>query len=270
MRKAIRVTVLVLVAYLIQTTMLSHLKVSGVMIDLVPVVLFTIGYVLGPYPGLMAGLMAGLLLEISYSDLAGLTAALCLIAGGLGAWSAVRLSAYDLPGRRKLERNIKRYAPIVVMILYELGKETIYLVYFYLTGMDVLTAHWIRLFVAGLLVGLASVVVMPFVRHMLTRKPEDTFFAKRRRKWKARLEEKKKEKELKEIKTQETPSELPLDFIEMYEMEALRAILGDEEDEEEQADAQEKSGAAETDDTPDESGEPEETPAQGGIDDEKE
>lgn len=186
MRRALRVVFVVLLAFLVQSTILPYFKLNGVMFDLMSITLFTVGYALGAYIGIMAGALAGLIMEVSSGDLPALTAIVCVAAGGLGAYIAYRLRLFSLPGKRPVEHTIKRFAPMAVLLLFEMGKELIYIAYFYLTGMDISFLQFSRMLIAGIEVGLFSLILVPLLYNFLLRKPEDTFLARWLRKRQAK------------------------------------------------------------------------------------
>lgn len=182
MRKAVRVTVAVLLAYLLQAIVLPHLKINGVILDITTITLFSIGYSLGPYAGLTAGMLSGLIMEVVSGDLPGLTAAVCVAAGGFGTVFAKKIHNINRPGQRRVEHNLKRFLPIVLIALFELVKESIYIGYFYLIGTEIVLRHFGRVLWASLEVGLAALVLMPVIIRFLRRRPEDTLLAKWRSK----------------------------------------------------------------------------------------
>lgn len=187
MRRALRITAAVLLAFLLQSVVLPYFKISGVIIDLIVITLYTIGYALGPYAGLTAGMLCALVMEVLSGDLPGLTAVVCIGAGAFGFWSAQKIRLFRRPGRRALEQNIKQFAPVAAVALFEMGKEALYVVYFYLTGMDIVFRHILRILWAGIEVGLFSLFLIPLITGFLRRKPEDTWLAKRIRKRQARV-----------------------------------------------------------------------------------
>lgn len=186
MRRALRTAFVVMLAFLVQSIILPHFKINGVILDLIVITLYTIGYALGPYAGITAGLLCALVMEVLSGDLPGLTAVLCIGAGAVGFWSAQRIRQFRRPGRRAMEQNIKRFAPVVAVALYEMAKEALYVVYFYLTGMDIVFRHVFQTVWAGVEVGLFSLLLIPLIAGFLLRRPEDTWLARRIRKRQAR------------------------------------------------------------------------------------
>lgn len=195
MRKVVRVIVGVLLAYLLQTTVLTHFKINGNMLDMVSIMLFSIGYALGLYAGLMAGLLEALILEVLSGDLPGLTAFLCVAAGAAGAWIAVMLRRVEVAGNRGLERIIKRFGPMAMVGVFVIAKETIYVAYFYLTGMEVSGWHVWRIITAGLEAAIASILLLPLIFNMTRRRPEDTMIAKWKKRRRAKREAKPAKKQ---------------------------------------------------------------------------
>ena len=194
MRKALRVTFAVLFVYLLQTTVLPYFKINGVMLDLLAITMCCIGFSCGMYTGFTAGLFAALIMETVSGDLAGLTAVTYIGAGPFGAWLRRRILEFTRVGNRAQERAIKQFAPMVAFGFYVALKETIYLLYFYLTGVDIGFIHIFRVLFAGLQTMLLSFLLLPLEHWYLTRRPEDTFLgrlvAKRRKEKKGKPDKK--------------------------------------------------------------------------------
>lgn len=189
MRKAIRVAVLVLLSYLVQASLLSSFKLNGVMVDLMTITVYTIGYAYGVYAGITAGTAVSMIVEVTSGDPAGLSVVYVAI-GFLGYWLVRQMRMFQRAGSRTLEQNIKRVAPMVFLALIVIAKESVYLAYFYLTGMDIALGHVLKVLLAGVVTGIAGIVLLPLMFRILRRGPEDTFIGK----WKARRKEKGKGK----------------------------------------------------------------------------
>jgi len=186
MRKAMRALFVLLMAYLLQTTVLPHLKIAGVMVDLATVALFAAGYYLGVYGAVTSGLLMGLWMETLTGELGGLVAVVCLTTSSIGAYAAHRFENLDRAGKRGLDRMLRWVAPPVIVGLIVIARESIYLVYFYLTGVDIRTIHFFRVALAGLVVGAIAAALLPLLGGFMLRAKEDTFLAKRAERWKNR------------------------------------------------------------------------------------
>ncbi len=190
MRKAVRSGAFILLAYLFQATALTYFKVNGVTLDLVSVVLYTVGFSLGLYAGVTGGLLGALVMEVVSGDLPGVISVSCVAAGALGALVGKRVREFTRVGKRTQERLVKRFAPMVVVGLFVIVREAIYVVYFYLTGVDIVFMHISRMLIAGVFAALVAVPLLPVLYGFLTRKDEETFVAKWRRKQKTKGEAK--------------------------------------------------------------------------------
>ena len=188
MRRALRVLVAVLSAYLIQAIILPDFKIAGVMLDVITITLYACGFSLGMYAGIAAGLLGAMILETVGGDLAGLTSVLCVTAGVWGAWVHRRLSAFSLVGNRRRERLIKRFTPMLAVGAFIVCKELLYLAYFYLTGVDIVFIHIFRVVFAGVLGAAASLALLPLWRFFLLRRAEDTLLARRIRRHREKKE----------------------------------------------------------------------------------
>lgn len=198
MRQYLRVTALVVLSYLVQSTVLPYMKINGVIIDVMSIAMFTLGYAMGPYIAVPAGLLSALIMEVVSGDLPGLTTVYCIAAPSLGAWAV-----WYIP--RKTEsmrdpRTIRWVAPMLLLALYGAVKELPYWAYFYLTGMDVGWSQIYKSLLSGLIVGALSFLLFPLIRGFLLRRPEDTLLAK----WIQRRKAKRKPKSV--VKEGEMPA----------------------------------------------------------------
>lgn len=186
MRRAIRTSLVLLIAYLLQTTALPYLKIGGVMLDLIVIAVFTVGFTLGAYAGVAGGLLMALLMEVLTGELSGLTSVICISVGSLGVFVEARLRGYEWAGKRRRERLVKWLAPSVAIGLLVAVRELIYIVYFYLTGVEIRALHFFRMLLSGILASFFSLGLLPLIGGFLVRKPESTFIGKRMAKWRKR------------------------------------------------------------------------------------
>lgn len=178
-RRMLRLAILLLLAYLLQATVMPYLRISGVALDLCMVSLVCASMALGPYYGMGAALFMALLLEIAGSDLPGMTTAVCLLAGAWGAYADFRLRHMTgVPGKRP-SRVLKRMLPMLCVGLPVAVKESLFVAYFYLTGVDIAFVHVWRVFLASLLATLAAIPLLPLITNFLLRRPDQTLLARR-------------------------------------------------------------------------------------------
>lgn len=163
MRRAARAGCAVLLAYLLQSTVLPYLKVRGVEPELILVVLFGLGASLGMYGGLCAGLSAALILETAGGNIPVFSTVFCVGAGVFGAFTAKRLNELSLPGNRGRERMLRRYAPKAAVALLVLAKELLYIIYFFLTGVTISGIHIFRTVFSAVEAGAIALLVLPLV-----------------------------------------------------------------------------------------------------------
>jgi len=186
MRKAMRAFLVLLTAYLLQTTVLPHLKIGGVMVDLGTIALFAAGYYLGTYGAVISGLLMGLWMETLTGELGGLIAIVCLATSSIGAYTAHRFGGLDRAGKRNMDRLVRWFVPAIIASLIIVGRESIYLVYFYLTGVEIRPIHFFRVALAGLIVGGAAVPLLPLIGGFMLRTRENAYLARRIERWKNR------------------------------------------------------------------------------------
>lgn len=199
MRRVFRAVFMVLLAYLVQATILPYFKIAHMMLDLLSITLYTIGYAFGLYGGLMAGGLAALIMEVSAGDLAGLISVFCVLAGAFGAWTTIRLRSFRIAGKRRREQRVKQFAPMVAIALFVMAKELVYVGYFYITGMDMTFWHIMKAVIAGLYAGGVSLVLLPLIYNFLVRSPEETMLAK----WAQKRKDKNKERQKKQKSKEE-------------------------------------------------------------------
>lgn len=168
MRQAFRVTGFVVLAYLLQSTVLPYLKVFGVMIDLMTITVFTIGYACGTYAGILSGMMCAMFVEVLAGDPAGLSIVYPVI-GYVGSWSVKRIREYNRAGNRGFEKNVKRFGPMVLLGGTVAAKEFIYLAFFYLTGMDISFGHVSKVVLSGVVSGILALLLLPVIYRLLLR-----------------------------------------------------------------------------------------------------
>lgn len=179
MRKGIRGTIVLLLAYLVQATVLNHFKISGVMIDLIAVTLFAIGYYLGVFASAAGGLLMALIMETLTGELSGFISVFCIAASALGAYVEPKFRHFERPGKRRQDRLIKWLAPIVSVGLFVIAREAIYTVYFYLTGVEIRLAHIMRMLLSGILASGLALPLFPVIGGFVHRPIEDSFLGKR-------------------------------------------------------------------------------------------
>ena len=64
----------IILSFLLQSTVFDHIRLAGVVPDILMILVVTIAYTRGTYPGLFTGLFAGLLVDFMYGDVIGICA----------------------------------------------------------------------------------------------------------------------------------------------------------------------------------------------------
>lgn len=186
MRNAARSLFVLTLSFLLQSTALPYLKIGSVMIDLVVISLFAVGYAQGMYAALTAGLYMALIMEVLGGELAGFTTVFCLGAAALGAYVEPRIRGYSRAGKRGRERVLRLIAPILIVGLFTLTKESVFAIYFYLTGAEIRGIHIFRILLSGVLAAFFSFLLLSPICNFVTRPRDKTFIAKWREKRRAR------------------------------------------------------------------------------------
>lgn len=182
MRKALRIVFALLLAYLVQATILPYFRINSIIIDVITVVLYTTGFACGLYAGFVTGLLGALLQEVLSGDLPGLTALIAIAAGWVGAYVARFTRLYERNDNKRVERLVKRVTPILAVGMLVLVREGVFILYFYLTGTEMKLMHFLRALQCCLITMACASVLMPFVSGFILRERENTFLAKRLRK----------------------------------------------------------------------------------------
>lgn len=172
MRKALRAGAAILLAYLLQSTVLTYLKVRGAQIELMTVTLFFLGSVLGMYGGVCSGLAAAFIMEALGGNIPVFSTVFCVGAGVAGAVIVRRTDALSLPGNRGREQLIRRFAPKAAVLALVLLKEGLYLIYFFLNGVSLGYIHFFRAFFTAAEAGLLAFILQPLIRWWMLHKPK--------------------------------------------------------------------------------------------------
>lgn len=172
MRKALRAGAAILLAYLLQSTVLTYLKVRGAQIDLMTVTLFFLGSVLGMYGGVCSGLAAAFIMEALGGNIPVFSTVFCVGAGVAGAVIVRRTDALSLPGNRGREQLIRRFAPKAAVLALVLLKEGLYLIYFFLNGVSLGYIHFFRAIFTAAEAGLLAFILQPLIRWWMLHKPK--------------------------------------------------------------------------------------------------
>lgn len=80
-KRIIVVSILVLICFLIQTTIVQYISLGSITPNLLIVVTSSIGFMRGKKEGMLTGFLCGLLIDVLYSDIMGYQALLYLMIG---------------------------------------------------------------------------------------------------------------------------------------------------------------------------------------------
>lgn len=205
MRKAARIVFSLLLAYLVQATMLPYFRIGSIILDVTTIVLYTAGFACGTYAGIVTGLLGALFMEVLSGDLPGLSSAVAIAAGIFGAYVARWTSRYQRANNKRLERFVKDITPVLGLGLLIAIREAIFIAYFYLTGTEITIMHMVRAIRCAIVTMVGALLLIPILSRFMTRDPQDTLIAK----WKKRRQNRKLPKKF--GPTIELPKELPLD-----------------------------------------------------------
>lgn len=81
MRRGIVTVILILISFLLQTTVLHYIELGGVIPNILLIITVYTGYINGRTPGIIAGLVCGFILDGQYGDLIGLYALIYMTIG---------------------------------------------------------------------------------------------------------------------------------------------------------------------------------------------
>lgn len=77
----------IVLSFLLQSAVFPHIKLAGVVPDIMMILVITTAYTRGIYPGLFTGLFAGLLVDLMYGDVVGICALLYMFIGFVNGYS---------------------------------------------------------------------------------------------------------------------------------------------------------------------------------------
>ena len=92
MRRKITLAILILVCFLLQTTVFRSLEMGQVAPNLLIVLTISFGFMQGKKEGLMVGFFSGLLIDLFYGDVLGFYAMLYMYIGYLSGFSIASIN----------------------------------------------------------------------------------------------------------------------------------------------------------------------------------
>lgn len=81
MKRYISLTVLIIVCFVLQTSIFPHLKLSNIMPNLLVVLVSAAGFMYGRKHGMFAGIICGLLVDLMYGEIIGVSIFMFVIIG---------------------------------------------------------------------------------------------------------------------------------------------------------------------------------------------
>lgn len=96
MRKSIVSTILIIMTFLLQSTLFSQFKLGGIVPNLMIVVIASIGFLQGSKAGMWFGFIFGLITDIFFGSLIGLYACLYMFVGYLNGAGEKYLFSHDI------------------------------------------------------------------------------------------------------------------------------------------------------------------------------
>lgn len=150
--KVIKISILTLLAYLLQATTAGYLPIGGVAPDLALAIIAVITVALGRKYTFVVALAVGYLLEIMLPMLDYINLILYPVAAMIGALvfsdkSERKLEEERTLGRRTVQLNAHLRTPLCAA-LSSVVYEGVHLLYIYLTGVALDQGHWQRAFIA--------------------------------------------------------------------------------------------------------------------------
>ena len=128
--KTIIVIIEILVAFIFQTTIFSHLKLADVVPDILMIITASLGYIAGKKSGALTGFLCGFLLDCTYGSLLGLYALMYLSIGYVCGFANKIYSEEDYT------------LPLFIIGGAEFAFSFIYYLFFYLLKGDLDFAHF--------------------------------------------------------------------------------------------------------------------------------
>lgn len=116
MATAVRYSLLLLSALVLQRLLFMHLRIDGVAADALLVLAVAVGMVAGPRRGAVVGFVAGLLIDVTVTTPFGLSALSCLVAGSV-AGSLERLIVHSARSLAMLVGFLSAFIGLVFFVL---------------------------------------------------------------------------------------------------------------------------------------------------------
>jgi len=123
MRKSIVSTVLIILIFLLQSTLFSQFKLGGIVPNLMIVVIASIGFLQGSKAGMWFGFIFGLITDIFFGNLIGLYACIYMFVGYLNGAGEKYLFSHDI-----------KLPLLLIMITDFVYSNVCYILFFMLRG----------------------------------------------------------------------------------------------------------------------------------------
>jgi len=171
MRNVLKATLLTVLSYLLQVCAMPYLKIDGVIGSIVAVNIAILTVSLGKKYAFGASCLTGILLDVMTSSIAGLYAVLYPVVSMVFAMVFADMSDERREIRRnrnKNDRDLNAHIRIPLNAMsIALAFDGILLAYTTLSGAQLTTRHFVRLFISTAYTGALSLVLMWPVRMLL-------------------------------------------------------------------------------------------------------
>ncbi|WP_102411511.1 rod shape-determining protein MreD [Beduinella massiliensis] len=161
MSKFLRMTAVVYLSYIIQTSVFRYLAIANVQPDILACALAALVFYGGTYEGFCAGAAFGLLMDTAVGQVAGLYMILYPLMGYVAARMRMgfepMLVEKAAPKRRA---GRKLLLSIVICMAITLMRESVFMIYTYLNGVDLTMRHAGRVLLCTVYSGVVCVLII--------------------------------------------------------------------------------------------------------------
>jgi rod shape-determining protein MreD len=168
MKRALRMALTVLVFYVLQTSVFTSLRVSVIQPDMMAVLLACLSAYTGTYGTFCAGAVSGLLLDTFVGHVMGLYVVLYPLMGYVCAKIRGRTNRMvEVLFRRHWKAGRHLIVHMLICLLIVAFRETIFVTYMFLNGVDVTYLHVFRIVACMLASALMTIPADWLVRRLL-------------------------------------------------------------------------------------------------------
>ena len=173
MKRTLKMALMVLVFYILQTSVFTTLRVSMIQPDLMAVMLACLTVYTGYYGGFCAGAMAGILMDTFVGHVMALQIVLYTLMGIGGVQIRVILeNIREHFFKDRFRKHAHWVETVIVCLIIVIVREGTFLMYMFLNGVDVTYIHFLRIATCAVYSAVLTIPGDWMVRRLLYGKPK--------------------------------------------------------------------------------------------------